>query len=165
MYRKDREMPAEFALGIIDKCPYAVMAVNGTDGKPYCLPLSISREGDYVYFHCAAKGYKLECLNENPYVCVTCVGDVTPATDKFTTEYESAVFSGHASEVTDKGEKIMALRSIALRYTPSNMSEFDQAMERSLERTHIWKIKIEALTGKRKKYDKDGIEMKHGRME
>ena len=45
------------------------------------------------------------------------------------------------------------------------MDQFGQALERSLEITSIWKITMEELTGKRKKYDKDGIEMKHGRME
>ena len=28
----------------------------------------------------------------------------------------------------------------------------------------MWKISIDEITGKRKKYDKDGVEMKYGRM-
>ena len=42
---------------------------------------------------------------------------------------------------------------------------FDAAIEKSLDRTGVWKIKISSITGKRKKYDSDGNEMKFGRME
>ena len=45
------------------------------------------------------------------------------------------------------------------------MHMFDAAVERSLSRTGVWKIEISSITGKRKKYDKDGVEMKYGRME
>ena len=96
---------------------------------------------------------------------VSCVGDVTPATDRFTTEFESAAFSGTACEVTDIQEKIKALRLICEKYTPDNMENFEDAIAKSLDRTAVWKIRIENLTGKRKKYDKSGEEMKFGRME
>ena len=45
------------------------------------------------------------------------------------------------------------------------MAGFDAAIEKSLDRTGVWKIKISSITGKRKKYDSDGNEMKFGRME
>ena len=67
--------------------------------------------------------------------------------------------------LVDDEEKITALRGICQRHTPSNMPDFDNAIERSLPRTGVWKISIESITGKRKKFDKDGNEMKYGRME
>ena len=47
----------------------------------------------------------------------------------------------------------------------NNMENFEDAIAKSLDRTAVWKIRIENLTGKRKKYDKSGEEMKFGRME
>ena len=59
---------------------------------------------------------------------------------------------GHAKEVLDDEEKILGLRLICERYAKENMENFDQAIERSLERTGVWVVKILKLTSKRKKY-------------
>ena len=46
------------------------------------------------------------------------------------------------------------------------MDAFDDAIARSLERTAVVKITLTSLpTGKRKQYDKQGEELKYGRME
>ena len=57
MRRRDREMPKEFALEIIDKCGYAVLSMIDQDA-PYAVPISVARDGDTVYFHCAKEGRK-----------------------------------------------------------------------------------------------------------
>lgn len=67
---------------------------------------------------------------------------------------------GTAEVVTDKAEKIEALRLICQRFLPHHMDAFDAAIERSLERTAVVKISLtEPPTGKRKQYDKQGEEM------
>ena len=151
MRRKDREMDKDFALYVADKCDYAVVAMSTPGGGVYGVPLSIVREGEYLYFHAAMEGRKSECLKTNPKVCVTCVGDTMVIPGKFTTAYESAIIEGTASEVTDDEEKIHALKILCERYTPSNMEDFDNAIKRSLFRTAIWKIHIDDITGKCKK--------------
>ena len=80
--------------------------------------------------------------------------------DKFTTEFESAILEGRAEEVADEKEKIHALRLLCQRHTPANMGEFDAAIARSLQATAVWKIHIDVLTGKRKRYGPDGRQMK-----
>ncbi len=164
MRRKDREMPKEFALGVSDKCEWAVISMIDKESMPYCVPISIVRKDDIIYFHCANDGAKTESLNLNNNVCVSCVGDTYRIPDKFTTEYESAIIKGRAFEVLDKMEKIDALKLLCLRHTPTNMPEFEMAIEKSLKRTAVWKIEISEVTGKRKKYDEDKKEMKFGRM-
>ncbi|MBS5334649.1 MAG: 5-nitroimidazole antibiotic resistance protein [Clostridiales bacterium] len=162
MRRADREMPKEFALEIVDKCPYAVISMIDCDA-PYALPVSIVRSGDSIYFHCANEGRKAKVLTSYPRVSIVCVGDVTPSSDKFTTEYESAIITGTARKVIKDAEKINALRLICERYTPSNMHNFDRAIEKSLSRTAIWKVDIDSISGKRKKYGNDGKEIKYSK--
>ena len=145
MRRKDREKDKDFALRVADNCDYAVMSVVDLCGKPYCIPLSIAREKNSIYFHTAMEGYKLDCLRGNNNVCLSCVGRIRNVPEEFTTEFESAVIRGRAFEVTEKSEKIHALRLICLRYAESNMADFDSATERSLSRTGIWKIEIEDI--------------------
>ena len=165
MRRRDREMPEGFALSVADKCEYAVLSMTDTDGDPYCVPVSIAREGMTLYFHSAKEGFKAEAMRKHPKVCVACVGDTHLVPEQFTTEYESAVIRGTAHEVSDEEEKRKALRLICERYAPSTLGGFEKAVSESLFRTAIWRIEIAEITGKRKKYDLRGIEMKYGRME
>ena len=148
MRRKDREKTKDFALAVVDKCTYAVMATVNPDGTPYCVPLSIVRDGEWLYFHCAPEGQKIDNLKINKQVCVSCVGNVKVIPGAFSLEYESAVIKGTASEVTDKNEKINALVLVSRRYTPDDMPAVDEAIRRSLDRTAIWKIHIDEISGK-----------------
>ncbi|MBP1758708.1 MAG: 5-nitroimidazole antibiotic resistance protein [Firmicutes bacterium] len=165
MRRRDREMPAEFALMVLDKCAYATLATTNPDGTPYSTPITIVREGACIYFHGALHGKKADNLRARPTICLSCVGETKVVPAYFTTEFESAVVTGIAQEVTEDEEKIHALRLLAERYTPDNMLHFDTAVAESLSRTAIWKITITEISGKRKKYDAKGVEMKFGRME
>lgn len=165
MRRIDREMPAEFAYDVTDRCEYAMLSMTDPEGLPYGLPITIVRDGNIIYFHCAKEGFKVQCLRTNPQVCLACVCDTHIIAEKFTTEFASAILRGTASEVTDDAEKIHALRLLCQRHTPAGMDGFDTAVAKSLPRTAVWKIRISEITGKRKKYDSHGEEMKFGREE
>ena len=146
--RKDREKSREFALAVVDKCDYAVMATVNPDGSPYCVPLSMAREGDWLFFHCALEGHKIDNLRFNNRVCVTCVGDVKLIPGAFGTEYKSAVINGTAEEITGKEEKTQALRVITKHYAPDDMPGFDVYIQEKLNRTGVWKIRINEISGK-----------------
>ena len=165
MRRKDREMNREFAMSVASTCEYANMAMVAADGMPYIVPLSIAVAEDVVYWHSAQDGKKINVLRDNPRVCISCIGYTRRSEDDFTTEFESAIIFGKASEVTDETVKIKALRLICERHTPKNMAEFDNAIAKSLARTAVWQVTIDEVTGKRKKFDAAGKEMKFGRME
>ena len=148
MRRKDREKPKDFALAVVDKCDYSVMATVNPDGSPYCIPLSFARDGEWLYFHSAREGHKNDNLKQDNRVCISCVGEQKAITGEFALQYESAVICGAASEVSDREEKIHALACISRRYTPDNMEAFEKAIEKSLEVTAVWKIHIDGISGK-----------------
>ncbi len=150
MRRKDREMPEEFGIEVIDKCNYGVAAMTEASGAPYAVALNFVRIDRALYFHCAVEGRKTEALKNNPQVCVFFVGSENPYKDKFTTAFESAVVRGTAAEVTEVEEKIAALRALCEKLTPDNMADFNSAIERSLGRTAVWRIDIAKITAKRK---------------
>ena len=151
MRRKDRELPGEAALAVTDSCAYSVMATVNPDGSPYCIPLSFVREGEWLYFHSAKEGHKVENLKRDSRVCICCAGDVKAVPGKFSLYYESAVIKGAASEITGRDEKIRILSLISKRYTPDNMAAFDKAIEMELEATGVWKIHIDEISGKARK--------------
>jgi nitroimidazol reductase NimA-like FMN-containing flavoprotein (pyridoxamine 5'-phosphate oxidase superfamily) len=151
MRRKDREKPKDFALAVVDKCAYSVMSMVNPDGSPYCIPLSLAREGEWLYFHSALDGQKIENLRQSNRVCISCVGYVKAIPGDFALEYESAVIAGTASELTDREEKIAALKVISKRYAPDNMEAFDEAIREELDATSVWKIHIDEISGKGRK--------------
>ena len=171
MRRKDREMPSEWALEILDKAPFVTVSFTRPDGSPYGVPLSLARTDEKTfYFHCALEGDKMDCIAANPTVALsavtTCAPTVGPKDGNFTLQYKSAMAIGKAEVVTDEKEKIEALRAICLRFLPKHIDAFDASIARSLSRTAVVKITLTAPpTGKRKQYDKQGEEMTHGRME
>ena len=165
-------MDAAFALEVLDKAPYVTVSMIRPDGTPYGLPLSLARTDEKTfYFHCALDGEKLDCIAHCPTVFLSavtrCAPTVGPKDGSFTLQYKSATAVGKAEIVTDRDEKIAGLRTISERFLPHHhMDAFDDAIARSLERTAVVKITlIEPPVGKRKQYDKDGEEMKWGRME
>ena len=151
MRRKDREKSKEFALDVVDKCAYAVIATVNEDGSPYCIPLSIARDGEWLYFHSALEGHKIENLRREPRVCITVVGDVKIIPRKFGIEFESAVINGTAAEVLTQEEKTQALAVICKRYVPADMDIFGEAVRKDIEQTGIWKIHINEISGKGRK--------------
>lgn len=182
MRRKDREMDREFGIEIIDRSKYGVLSMIAEGNEPYGLPLSIVRDGEYLYFHSAMDGRKVKTLAKNPNVSVVFVGEIRVpenytkeeldemAKDKtkaslliskvFTTEYESAIVKGIAKLVEDEQKKVRAMRLICKKYTPAKMDYFDMAIKAGLKRTNIYMIEIKEIKAKRKKYDAHGEEIK-----
>lgn len=148
MRRKDRERDRNFGLAVIDECEYGTVAIQGEE--PYCLPLSLVRVGDDLYFHCALEGKKLDLLRKNHSVWVSFVGENRAACDEFTTYFRSAMVKGTAVEVTDDGEKVSALRALCEKLTPGHMPAFDGEVARSFAVTGIWKIHMDEITAKEK---------------
>lgn len=123
-----------------------------------------------MVFPLCTEGDKLDAIAVNPEVCLSavtkCQPTVGPKDGTFTLQYRSAIAFGKAELVTDTDEKILALRLISERFLPKHMDAFDEAIRRSIHRTAVVRITLSAPpTGKRKQYDKNGDEMKYGRME
>lgn len=186
MRRKDREMGEDFAIALIDNSAYGVLSVIDADGNPYGMPLSIVRQEKRLYFHSAQGGKKVDAFSNGKLVCVSFIGTtnipelyskeeldsflsdekkgITLASKVFTTEFESAMVFGKVHLVEDQEESVVALRLICEKYTPTKMPYFDLAVKSGLKRTNIYRIDIDSITAKRKKYDSSGEEMKWGRM-
>lgn len=168
--KESRAMDSGWALEVMHKAPYITVSLIDHDGRPYGLPLSLASDDDAIwYFHGALEGKKLEAIKAHPEVCLSavtrCAPTVGPKDGSFTLQYKSAVAFGRAEVVTNEAEKTHALRLICQRFLPHHMDAFEPSVARSLGRTAVVRITLtEPPTGKRKQYDKEGVEMKYGRM-
>ncbi len=154
MRKASRQMDADWALDVFRKAPYVTVSMVRPDGTPYGVPLSLAMKDDTTfYFHCADEGEKIDCIKYNPIVSLSAVSKCHPKYEEeknnFTEHYNSAIAIGKADFVTDRNEKILALRLICERFLPKYMDHFDKAISRSLDRTTIVKITlIEPPVGK-----------------
>jgi hypothetical protein len=182
MRRKDREMDPDFAREVIDCSQFGVLACVTPEGKPYAIPLSIARAGDSLFFHSATAGSKVEYLPDGQEVALTFVShaqvpelfspeELTKMVNEpgsasrlgskvFTTEFESACVQGRVYELTDPADKISGLRCICEKFTPDKLAFFEVAAYDALKITKVYEIRIESLTGKRKRFDAQGNELK-----
>lgn len=187
MRRKDREMNRDFVYQVIDKSTYGILSMVDQENEAYGIPLSIVRDKDNLYFHSAMEGRKVKILENNPKVSLAFIGQVKVPenytkeeleeigkdeskaalliSNVFTTEYESAVIKGRVKMVEDEEEKIKVMKLICEKYTPDHMDYFNIAIKAGLKRVNVYTIEIDEIKSKRKKYDKDGKEMKWARME
>ena len=145
MRKANRQKDAEWTFEVFDKAPFVTLSMMRRDGTPYGLPLSLVRKNaNLFYFHCAGEGEKLDCLQNNPHVSLSAVSKCTPKFEpeknNFTEYYHSAVAAGTAEIVTDKSEKIEALRLLCQRFLPQYMEHFEDAIARSLESNNTYGI-------------------------
>lgn len=156
MRKANRQKDARWALEVFDKAPYVTMSMVRPDGTPYGLPLNMVRKDERTfYFHCAAEGEKIDCLRNNPTVSLSAVSKCNPKYEEeknnFTEYYNSAIAIGTAEIVTADEEKIEALRLLCERFLPRYMNHFEDAINRSLNRTMVVRITLsEPPVGKSK---------------
>ena len=151
MRRKDRALSKPDIERIMEEAEYGVMSSMDINGYPYGAPLSFVMINEKIYFHCAANtGHKVENIRNNPKVCFTVVGYTEPLPDKFATVYESVVTFGTANEVTGETKK-SALKMLIEKYSSDYKESGLQYIEIMLEKTSVFEISIDHITGKARK--------------
>jgi hypothetical protein len=148
MRRKNRLLSDSEAAAMLHSCTSGVLAVHGDDGYPYAVPLSFAYEDDRLYFHSASTGHKIDALerSDKASFCVIAADDVVP--DAFATHFRSAIVFGTTRVLTEDDEKRHALRCLARKYSPDHLARADAEIERDLERTCVFELAIEHMTGK-----------------
>ncbi len=148
--RADRVIPLEQTIEILHKGEYGILSTVSEDGQPYGMPLSYTCVDNALYFHSAMEGHKLKNLAVDNRVSFCVVGKTEVLPDKFATRYESAIAFGKAIEI-DGDEKLSGLTELLKKYSPDYLEEGRLYIEATAERTRVYKIMIESLTGKSRK--------------
>ncbi len=150
MRRADKEITdAGEIRAVLENAEIMRLAMRG-DEYPYIVPLNFVLLEGALYFHAAAKGYKLECLRKDPNVCfeVDESGGLKQEGDdpcKWGMRFESVIGFGRAVFVTDPDEKHTALNAIIRRYAGA----LPAMSEAAVEATAVVRIDIAGMTGKR----------------
>ncbi|MDO4322627.1 MAG: pyridoxamine 5'-phosphate oxidase family protein [Lachnospiraceae bacterium] len=149
MRRSERKLKNEDVFRILREGEYGVLSTCGEDGYPYGVPVNYAFTNDRIVFHCApGVGHKLKNLEFCEKVSFTVVGQHEVEAAGFTDRYESVICFGSARILTDDAEKRSALLALAEKYSPEYREQGLKYIESSLAKTGICEIRIEHMTGK-----------------
>jgi len=149
MNRPERRMPDVDAKALLEAGTYGVLSTVDADGAPYGVPLNYVylETENALFFHCAMKGLKTECIGHESRVCFTVVGRSEIDAARFTTRYSSVIVRGRASLVEGDDDKRLRLRQLCDALTPGEPRR-DKVIETWLPRVAIVRVDIESLSGK-----------------
>ena len=148
--RKDRAITEEEAITLLNKAEHGVLSTVNENGKPYGVPLNFCIIDLCIYFHCAIEGQKIDNIKQNKSVSFCVIGNTEILPDKFGTKYESVIVSGEVEEVFDINKQI-ALKGLLQKYSPKFFDKGIKYIEDLGEKTRVFKITINKLTGKARK--------------
>jgi nitroimidazol reductase NimA-like FMN-containing flavoprotein (pyridoxamine 5'-phosphate oxidase superfamily) len=150
--RKEKEITdINEMIKILEMAQYITIAMC-KDNEPYLATLShgYDRDRHCIYFHCATEGKKIDILSSNNLVWGQALldkGYVQGACDHL---YATTQFKGTITFVTDKEEKIYALKTMirAIDDNPEKVMA-EQITDKSVARVGIGRIDIEYMSGKK----------------
>lgn len=148
--RKDRSLEEKDAIEVLKNGEYGILSMVGENDYGYGVPLSYVYLENAIYFHCAREGQKLDSIEKNNKVSFSVVGRTKLLPEKFSTEYESTIIFGKATEVNDE-EKERALLAIIEKYSPEYIESGMEYIKRAADRTRVIKVSIENICGKARK--------------
>ena len=150
MRRNDRQLTMPETFDILNNGEYGILSTMGSGGYPYGVPLDYVYFNDSVYFHCAVEGRLLDVLQANNHVSFCVVGRTELQPANFSTKYKSIILFGTVYEVSSS-EKQEVLLAIIHKFSPEHLEAGKEYIEKAQDRTKVFKIKIEQITGKGKK--------------
>jgi len=148
MRRNDREIKDRKDIdGIIKRCQVCRLAMCD-EGPPYIVPLNFGYDGNFLYFHCAPEGRKIDIIKRNNRVGFEfdILHDIVTAEKAcdWGATYESVIGSGTAEIISDLKAKKEALKCIMCQYG-SDASDFSEEI---MKKTLILRVRILEISGK-----------------
>lgn len=134
---------------LLNSCRRGVLAVNGDDGYPYCLPINYLyvKEENKIYFHSSKIGHKVDSLEKSDKVSFTICGKEEYHESTWAPYVKSVIVFGRCHKVNE--DKLLeVLKRFALKYYPSEPL-VDEEINRSIKAVRMYQIDIEHLSGKR----------------
>lgn len=147
MRRAKQELSKEECIDILINEPRGVLALLGDYDYPYALPMSHVYVDGKIYFHGAHKGHKLDAVKKHSKVSYCVMDKGVKAQDSWWYTFKSVIVFGNMRILTDNQEKIDRLTSLGDKFFPTH-EETVEEIGRLLERTEVFEITIDHMTGK-----------------
>lgn len=122
------------------------------DGSPFAIPVVYGRKDDKIYFHGGKGSRMLKTVKKGDDICatVTLLDGFVLARSAFhhSVNYRSVVAFGKAVEITNRDEKLVALRSITNHLFPGRWEEVRIPNEKELNATTVLSFNLKEASAK-----------------
>ena len=147
--RRETKLAGETeTISLLEQGVYGTLATMGVNGYPSSIPLNYAYKNNSIYFHSAKEGHKIDNMNYCDKVAFSVVTMCRVVPEEFDTKYDSVVVYGRAVEITDPKEKQEGLMLLIQKYSGDFLEKGRQYVEKAFEKTAVYKIQIEYVTGK-----------------
>jgi len=153
MRKKEKEIKDKSGIESIIKRATVCRIALSEDNVPYVVPLNFGYKDNFLYFHSAKEGRKIDMIRKNKNVCFEIDIDSEPIEAEYpcnwSMKYYSIIGFGEAFVVEDLEEKREALDIIMEHYSGKSSFEYPEKIINSLA---VIKVRIESMTGKKSGY-------------
>jgi nitroimidazol reductase NimA-like FMN-containing flavoprotein (pyridoxamine 5'-phosphate oxidase superfamily) len=136
---------------ILDAGKFAHVGIV-SDGQPFVIPMLYARDGDRIYLHGSPLSRLVKTLATGVPMCltVTLLDGLVLARSAFhsSVNYRSVVILGEGSVVTDRAEKLRALRMIVDHVVPGRADDARGPDDKELKATEVVAISIDEASAK-----------------
>ena len=148
MRRIRQQLGKQECINILEHGTHGVLAVSGTCGYPYAVPMSYVYADGKIIFHSALSGHKVESIRRDAKASFCVVAEDEVIASEYTTAYKSVIAFGLLSFLSGD-EKRKAANLLALKYNPSaSTSSRDEYIDSLFDKMCIFSLSIEHLSGK-----------------
>ncbi|MDE6134631.1 MAG: pyridoxamine 5'-phosphate oxidase family protein, partial [Muribaculaceae bacterium] len=102
--------------------------------------------GSHIYFHCALKGHKIDCIAADSRCSFCVVGQDRIVPEEFTSYFRSVIVKGNINIMTSHDEVMKGLQLLCEKYSPGIDSGNEIA--RYLRNVIVLRLDIESVSGK-----------------
>ncbi|MBD8348256.1 MULTISPECIES: pyridoxamine 5'-phosphate oxidase family protein [unclassified Dysgonomonas] len=151
--RQNRVLEGDRITELLNTSEFGFLSLGTSEnGYAYGIPISYAyeEETNSLFFHCALEGQKLDEIKKNNKISFCVVGKTNPIANEFTTLYESVIAFGDAHIDLSDDEKRKALRLLVKKYSAGFEEIAEKYMDKSWNRTAVFKIEIKHITAKAK---------------
>lgn len=147
--RTKREIDISLAKDLLINERRAVLAVNGDESYPYCMPINYIyiEEDNKIYFHGARAGHKYDSLKKDDKVCLTVFGNDRYEDGDWAPYVQSTVVFGRCHMIEDTERALELVKIFAMKYYPDE-KEADDEIKLYGDAVQMFEINIEHITGK-----------------
>lgn len=161
--RRDRGKDEAWVRSFVQAAPYGFLATTGADGQPFLNSnLFVYDEGRHcIYLHTHRTGRTKDNVTESQRVAfgIAAMGRLLPADEalEFSVEYSGVTAFGTGHIVKDADEAREALQALLDKYAPhlAPGRDYRATTDEELKRTAVYRIEIEAWSGKQKEVEED----------
>lgn len=147
MRRFKQELSYEESVEILTKEHRGVLALLGDDDYPYAVPMNHVYIEDKIYFHGAQEGHKHDSYINHSKASYCVVDEGIKLDGEWWNTFKSVIAFGKIAIVEDEERKFEILTRLGDKYFP-NPEETEKVLERMFDRTELFELNIEHITGK-----------------